>query len=60
MDGDLWHCIGGSVPDLAQGKEMQKGKTVVWEGLTNSWEQRESKSKGRKKDMPIWMQSSKE
>ena len=32
-----------------QEKEMQKGKMVVWEGLTNSCERREENSKGEKK-----------
>jgi len=29
-------------------KQMQKGKTVVWGGLTNSYEKKRSKSKGEK------------
>ena len=29
-------------------KEMQKGKMVVWRGLTNSWGKKRSKSKGEK------------
>ena len=33
---------------------------VVQGGLTNSWKRREMKGKGEKKDIPIWMQSSKE
>ena len=39
-DGGLWHCTGGSDQDHLQEKEMQKGKMVVWGGLTNSWEKR--------------------
>ena len=27
---------------------MQKGKTVVWGGLTNSWEKERSKGQGEK------------
>ena len=27
---------------------MQKGKTVVWGGLTNSWEKKKAKDKGEK------------
>ena len=60
MDGGLWHCTGGRDQDHPQGKEMQKGKMVVWGGLTNSCEvkrsekieekrnRREVKSKGEK------------
>ena len=35
MDGGSWHCTGGSDQDHSQEKEMQKGKVVVWGGLTN-------------------------
>ena len=42
-----------------QEKEMQKGKVVVWGGLINSWEKK-WKAKEKRKDIPIWMQSSKE
>ena len=37
MDGGSWLCTGGSDQDHPQEKEMQKGKMVVWGGLTNSW-----------------------
>ena len=50
----------GGDQNLPQEKEMQKGKTVVWEGLTNSWEKKRSKRQRRKWDISIWMQSSKE
>ena len=61
MDGGSWHCTGGSDQDHPQEKEMQKGKMVVWEGLTNSWEKKKKlKAKEKKKAIPIWMQSSKE
>ena len=49
MDGSSWHCTGGSDEDPPQEKEMQKGKMVVWGGLTNSWEKRKAKGKGEKK-----------
>ena len=48
MDRGLWHCTGGSDQDYPQEKEMQKGKMVVWGGLTNSSEKREVKGKGEK------------
>ena len=34
-DGGSWHCTGGSDQDHPQEKEMEKGKMVVWGGLTN-------------------------
>ena len=36
----LWHCTGDSNQDHPQEKEMQKGKMVVWGGLTDSWEEK--------------------
>ena len=42
-----------------QEKEMQKGKMIVWGGLTTSCEKK-WKAKEKRKDIPIWMQSSKE
>ena len=36
MDGGSQHCTGGSDQDHSQEKEMQKGKTVVGQGLTSS------------------------
>ena len=48
MDGGSWHCIGGSDQDHPQDKEMQKGKMVVWGGLTNSWEKKKSERQRRK------------
>ena len=50
MDGGLWHCAGDNDQDHPQEKEMQKGKTVVWGGLTKSCENKRSKwqrSKGK-------------
>ena len=49
----------GRDQDHPHGKEMQKSKMAVWEGLTNSCEKKRSK-KQRRKDISIWMQSSKE
>ena len=59
MDRGLGHCTGGRDQDHPQEKEMQKGKMVVWGGLTNSWlseealqiaeKRREKKGKGEKK-----------
>ena len=52
MDRGLWHCIGGRDQDHPQEKEMQKGKMVVWGGLTNSWEKRNEKQKRKGKLYP--------
>ena len=42
-------------------RKMQESKVVVWWGLTNSWEKKkEVKGKGEGKDIPIWMQSTRE
>ena len=49
MGGGPWHCTGASDQDHPQEKEMQKGKMVVWGGLTDSWEKKRSKGKGEKK-----------
>ena len=57
--GGSWHCIGGSDQNHIQEKDMQKGKTVVWEGFKNRKEE-ELKAKEKRKDIPIWMQRSKE
>ena len=40
MGGGLWHCAGGGDQDHPKEKEMQKGKMVVWGGLTNSYEKK--------------------
>ena len=55
----LLYYIGGSDQDHPQEKEKQKGKMVVWGGLTNSWEKK-WKAKEKRKDVSIWMQNSKE
>ena len=41
-------CTEGRDQEYAQEKEMQKGKMVVWGGLTNSREKKRSKGKGEK------------
>ena len=48
MDGGSWLCVGGSDQDHPQEKEMQKGKMVVWGGLTNSWEKKRSERQRRR------------
>ena len=41
-DRGSWHYTRSSGQDHPQEKEMQKGKMVVWGGLTNSWEKKTS------------------
>ena len=41
MDRGSWHCTGGDQND-PQEKEMQKGKMVVWGGITNNLEKKRS------------------
>ena len=44
-----WRFVtGGSDQNHLQEKEKQKGKMVVWGGLTNSWERKKSKRQRRK------------
>ena len=58
MDGGLWYSIGGSDQDHPQKKEIQNGKKVAWGGLTKQLRKEEKlKTKERKNDVPIWMQS---
>ena len=57
--GGLWHCTGSSDQDHPH-KETQKGKMIVWKGLTNTRKEEKLKAKEKMKDTPIWMQSSKE
>ena len=60
MDGGSWHCIGDRDQDHPQEKEMQKSKMAVCGGFTNTCEKKRSqKAKEKRKDIPIWMQSSK-
>ena len=58
MDGDSWHSTGGRDQDHPQEKEMQKSKTAVGGRLTNSCEKKRNEK--QRKDIPIWMHSSKE
>ena len=51
MDGGSWHCTGSSNQDHPQEKEMQKGKMVVLEDVSNSWEKKKSESQRRKGKM---------
>ena len=48
MDRGSWHYIWDSDQDHPQEKEMQKGKLVVWESLTKSWEKKRNKRQRRR------------
>jgi len=48
MDRGSWHRIGGRDQDHPQEKEMQKGKMIVWGGLTNSCEKKRNERQRRK------------
>ena len=52
----LQNAVIKTIPQI---KEMQEGKIVIWEGLTNRLKKKQ-KAKEKRKDILIWMQSSKE
>ena len=54
--GGSWHCTGGSDQDHPQEKEM----LGCLMRLQMAEKRREAKGKWKRKDIPIWMQSSKE
>ena len=45
---EVYDIVQEAVIKINQEKEMQKGKMVVGEALTNSYEKKKSKSQGRK------------
>ena len=47
MDRGSWHCTGGSDQDNPQEKDTQKGKMVVWGGLTSSNKKKRSERQRR-------------
>ena len=61
MDRGLWHCTRGNDQDHPQEKEMQKRPNgcLRWPYKLLRKEQK-LKAKEKRKDIPIWMQSSKE
>ena len=40
--------------------QKKKSKMAAWEGLKKLWKEGKQKAKEKRKDAPIWMQSSKE
>ena len=57
---ELWNIIQESViKPSPTGKK--KGKMVAWGSLINNWEKKEKqKAKEKRKDIPLWMQISRE
>ena len=47
MDRGSWHCTGDKDQSNPHGKEMQKGKIVVWGGLKNSYEKKRNENRRR-------------
>ena len=58
MDGGSWHCTGGSDQDHRQEKESQNG--CLGRPYKQLWKEEKRKAKEKRKDIPIWMQSSQE
>ena len=60
MDGGSWLCTGGGDQYHLQGKKKcKKAKWLSKEALQTA-EKREAKAKEKRKDIAIWMRSSKE
>ena len=60
MDRGSWHCTGGGHQELPQEKEMQKANWLSEEALQIAEEEEKLKAKEKRKDIPMWMQSSKD
>ena len=60
MDGGSWHCTGGRDQDHSQEKEMQKAQWLSEESQQIAEKEEELKAKEKRKDIPTWIQSSKE
>ena len=60
MDRGSWHCTGGGDQELPQEKEMQKAKWLYEEALQIAEEEEKLTAKEKRKDIPMWMQSSKD
>ena len=59
MDRGKGHCTGDRNQDHPHGKEIQKAKWLSKEALQIAVKRREAKSKEKRKDISILMQSSK-
>ena len=60
MDGGSWYFTGGSDQDHPQEKEMKKRQnSCLRRPYKQLWIEKKQKAKEKRKDIPIWMQSSK-
>ena len=60
MDGGSWHRTEGRDQDYSQEKEMQKAQWLSEESQQIAEKEEELKEKEKRKDIPTWIQSSKE
>ena len=60
MDRGLWHHTGDRDQDHPQEKEMQKAKWLSEDVLQIAEKEEKLKAQEKRKDIPIWEQSSKE
>ena len=58
MDGGLWHCTGGRDQDHNQGKAKRQNGCLK-RPYKELWIEEKWKAKEKRKDLPIWSQSSK-
>ena len=52
MDRGSLHCTGSGDQNRLKAKEMQEGKVVLWQDLTNSWKKRSKRQGEKGKDTP--------
>ena len=60
MDKGSWHCTGDRDQDIPKKKKCKKAKELSEEALQIAVKEDKWKAKEKSKDIPIWMQSSKE
>ena len=63
MDGGLWHYTGGNDQNhfpKKKKKKSKKAKLLSEEALQIAVKEEKWKTKEKRKDIPFWMQSSKE
>ena len=60
MDTGSWHYTGGRDQAIPKKKKYKKAEQLSQKALQIAEKRREDNGKGERKDMPIWMQSSKE
>ena len=60
MDGGSWHCTGPVIKTIPKKKKCKKAQWLSEEALQKLRKEDKGKAKEKRKDIPIWMQSSKE